>query len=47
MREYFTPEELEKEFNACGFTIDSYNADVAGTPFSSQSKEFTVIAKKL
>ena len=45
--QYFSPEDLEKEFTACGFAVESYYSDVAGTPFSEQSKEFAVIAKKL
>jgi len=45
--QYFSPEDVEREFSACGFAIENYYADVAGTPFSAQSKEFAVIAKKL
>jgi cyclopropane fatty-acyl-phospholipid synthase-like methyltransferase len=45
--QYFSPEDVATEFAACGFAIDNYYADVAGTPFSSQSKEFAVIANKL
>ncbi|HQQ88426.1 MAG TPA: hypothetical protein PLA72_10545, partial [Smithellaceae bacterium] len=45
--QYFSPEDVEGEFAACGFAIENYYADVAGTPFSAQSKEFAVIAKKL
>lgn len=45
--QYFSPEDVEREFAACGFAIENYYADVAGTPFSSQSREFAVIAKKL
>jgi hypothetical protein len=45
--QYFSPEDVAREFAACGFAIESYYADVAGTPFSSQSKEFAVIANKL
>ncbi|NMD05733.1 MAG: class I SAM-dependent methyltransferase, partial [Deltaproteobacteria bacterium] len=41
------PEDVEREFSACGFAIENYYADVAGTPFFAQSKEFAVIAKKL
>jgi len=43
----FSPESLEKEFKDSGFVIESYYSDVAGTSFSSQSREFAVIAKKL
>ena len=44
--QYFSPENVEREFSACGFAIESYFADVAGTPFSSQGREFAVVAKK-
>ncbi len=44
--QYFSPEDVEREFSTCGFSIESYFADVAGTPFSSQSREFAVVAKK-
>ncbi|MEN6622500.1 MAG: class I SAM-dependent methyltransferase [Smithella sp.] len=43
----FNPDILEKEFKECGFAIQGYYSDVAGTPFSLQSKEFAVIAKKI
>lgn len=44
--QYFSPEYIEREFSTCGFAIESYFTDVAGTPFSSQSREFAVVAKK-
>ncbi|MDD4357209.1 MAG: class I SAM-dependent methyltransferase, partial [Smithellaceae bacterium] len=44
--QYFSPEDLEREFGECGFAIECYYSDVAGTPFSSQSREFAVVAKK-
>ena len=45
--QYFSPDDLEREFTECGFAIEGYYTDVAGTPFSTTSKEFAVIAKKL
>jgi len=45
--QYFSPEDVEREFSACGFAIENYYADVAGTPFSAQSREFAIIARKL
>jgi cyclopropane fatty-acyl-phospholipid synthase-like methyltransferase len=45
--QYFSPEELEREFKQCGFAIESHYSDVAGTPFAPESKEFAVVAKKL
>ncbi len=44
--QFFNPEELEKEFVECGFTIESLTSDVAGSPLESNSKEFAVIAQK-
>lgn len=44
--QYFSPEDLAREFTDCGFTVESYYSDVAGTPFSTQNREFAVIAKK-
>jgi SAM-dependent methyltransferase len=43
--QYFSPDALEKEFTAGGFSIDAYFADVAGTSYESASNEFAVIAK--
>ncbi len=43
--QYFRPEELEREFVACGFTIEALYSDVAGTPFNVHSDEFGVVAK--
>ena len=45
--QYFSPEDVGKEFQACGFAVEGYYSDVAGTPFSPQSKEFAVVARKL
>ena len=44
--QYFTPEELEKEFVESGFSIEGLYSDVAGTPYDQKSNEFAVIAKK-
>ena len=44
--QYFGPEELEREFVECGFTIEGLYSDVAGAPFDSQANEFAVVAKK-
>jgi cyclopropane fatty-acyl-phospholipid synthase-like methyltransferase len=45
--QYFSPEALEQEFSECGLKIEQYFSDVAGSPFSPESSEFAVIAKKL
>lgn len=44
--QFFSPETLEKEFVECGFTVNKFYADVAGTAFNSQTNEFAVVAKK-
>ena len=45
--QHFSPEELEREFAECGFTVKGLYSDVAGSPFISEANEFAVIAKKL
>lgn len=45
--QYFSPEDLEREFVECGFTIEEIFSDVAGTPYDPQSNEFAVAAKKI
>ena len=44
--QYFTPQTLEKEFADCGFVVSQIYSDVAGTPYSPESPEFAVVAKK-
>lgn len=44
--QYFSPEELEKEFGECGFTIEKLYSDVASSPFVPEATEFAVVAKK-
>jgi 2-polyprenyl-3-methyl-5-hydroxy-6-metoxy-1,4-benzoquinol methylase len=43
----FSLEALEREFVDCGFTIEEYYSDVAGSPFDSDAKEFAVVALKM
>lgn len=42
----FRPEALKRELAECGFTVEDFYSDVAGSPFSPESKEFAVVAKK-
>lgn len=42
--QYFSPEALQRELAACGFTVDTFYSDVAGTPYDPESNEFAVIA---
>lgn len=44
--QHFTPEDLEKEFVAAGFSIKGLYSDVAGSPYDQKSSEFAVIARK-
>jgi hypothetical protein len=44
--QYFSPETLEREFVECGFAVEEFYSDVAGSPYLSESKEFAVVAKK-
>ncbi len=44
--QHFSPESLEQEFVACGFTVDKFYSDVAGSPFTMESREFAIVAKK-
>jgi cyclopropane fatty-acyl-phospholipid synthase-like methyltransferase len=44
--QYFSSEELKKEFKACGFEITQWYSDVAGSTFDSESSEFAVVAQK-
>ncbi|MDX9895285.1 MAG: hypothetical protein RBS34_07560, partial [Desulfofustis sp.] len=44
--QYFTLEDLEREFVEAGFSIEGIYSDVAGTPYDRNSNEFAVIAKK-
>ncbi|MBN2539089.1 MAG: class I SAM-dependent methyltransferase [Deltaproteobacteria bacterium] len=44
--QYFSSEAIEKEFTACGFTIEKLYSDVAGLPFDRKSREIAVVARK-
>lgn len=45
--QYFSREAIEKEFNQCGLKIETLYNDVAGTPYSPETKEFAVVAGKI
>lgn len=45
--QYFTPQTLEREFVECGFAVESFYSDVAGSPFKPENDEFAVVARKL
>jgi cyclopropane fatty-acyl-phospholipid synthase-like methyltransferase len=44
--QYFSPEDLQMEFEKCGFKVDNLYSDVAGSPFNSDTKEFAVVARR-
>ncbi|MBN2182256.1 MAG: class I SAM-dependent methyltransferase [Sedimentisphaerales bacterium] len=44
--QYFSTETLEAEFTECGFTIEKLYSDVAGSPYSPETEEFAVVAKR-
>jgi SAM-dependent methyltransferase len=44
--QHFSPEDLAKELRECGFAVEGHYSDVAGRPFSPQSEEFAVVARK-
>jgi SAM-dependent methyltransferase len=44
--QYFAPEDLEREFAACGLTVTERYADVAGTLYDPQANEFAVVARR-
>jgi SAM-dependent methyltransferase len=44
--QYFTPETLEKELAECGFAVEKFYSDVAGSPYNPVTTEFAVVAKK-
>ena len=44
--QHFTTEALERELVENGFVVQSFYSDVAGLPYTSESREFAVVAKK-
>jgi SAM-dependent methyltransferase len=44
--QYFSPEQLAKEFAQAGLGLDGTFADVAGSPFAPDADEFAVVARK-
>ena len=45
--QYFTPEDLEKEFVEADFSVKGLYSEVAGTPHNRESNEFAVIANRV
>jgi len=46
-RQYFPPQNLEREFIEAGFSIKELYSGVAGTPYDRKSSEFAVIANRV
>jgi len=44
--QYFSVESLREELEKNGFTIENIFADVAGSPFKTDGKEFAVVVRK-
>ena len=44
--QYFSPEDLKKEFVEAGFTVEAVYGDVSGAKYNAKSGEFAVVAKK-
>ena len=42
----FSPEALQLGFIECGFEVEAFFSDVAGTPFDSGADEFAIVARK-
>jgi len=45
--QYFSPEDLEREFIESGFSVTGLYSDVAGTPYDIKSAEFAIIASRV
>jgi len=45
--QFFTPEDLEKEFRDSGFCVEGLYSDVTGTPYDRNSGELAVIATRV
>jgi hypothetical protein len=45
--QYFSPEEIVREFMEAGFSVEGLYSDVAGTPYDPKSNEYAVIARRV
>ena len=45
--QYFSPEDLEREFIEAGFSVKGLFSDIAGIPYDRKSSEFAVIANRV
>ena len=44
--QHFSIDSLQDEFKKSGFTVEEIYSDVAGSPYSSESSEIAIVAKK-
>ncbi len=44
--QYFNTDTIGQEFETCGFTVEAFFSDVAGAPFSPDSPDIAIIARK-
>ena len=44
--QYFSRDSLRDEFEGAGFVAEDFYSDVAGTPFSSDSPDFAIVARR-
>ncbi len=45
--QFFSHDALKEEFEECGFVVESLYSDVAGSPFTPESNEYAIVAKKM
>jgi hypothetical protein len=45
--QYYSLEDLKREFGNNGFCIEEYYSDVAGAPYTSNSNEIAIVARKV
>jgi SAM-dependent methyltransferase len=45
--QYFSPDDIEREFEIAGLSIKEYYSDVTGIPLDQESAEFAVVANRL
>jgi len=44
--QHFSCESLGQEFEKCGFKVEEYYANIAGTPYNTDSMEIAIVARK-
>ncbi len=44
--QYFSVDDIKREFSQSGLTIDNIYSDVAGSPYNPETSEFAITARK-